>query len=174
MKKIWVVSLVSIYIGVFLSGFALAQINKNDDLQRSFKDLQRSIKQDSLKGGAYQSPQQTLPQGLVPSPQQKFKPFAQDAISQDKPVHAQAVIRNLERLKELKDKQRRQSSTNSEDWEAKIPEKYRFMIELVVVALFITFFGLAFYKRKVKKREASKEFDDDGDLGDGINFFNVD
>ena len=180
MRRALIIALLAAYINMLFGGFLSAAVDQMDDLQRSFKDLERSLKQDSLKDSQlqkdYQLPQQpALPagQGLAPPPQQKIEPPAPVNIFQSSPGADRAVIKNQEILQEFINEQKRQAVAEAAGWIAKIPEKYRFMVELAVIALCITFFGVAFYKRQVKREEQKKVTVEDKGPDDGIIFYDI-
>ncbi len=166
MRKIIAVLLLSIYINMFMGGYLSAQASDLDDLERSFKEMERSMKQDSLKDMQLQKDYQLSPQ--------EIKPLNLE-IPRDKPATDQAIIRNQQRLQELIDGQKKEPTQDAGSWFGKIPEKYRFIIEIFAVGLFISFFSLLVYKQRVKKEveRRSPEEEEEGP-DDGITFYNTD
>jgi len=163
MRKIIAVLLLSIYINMFMGGYLSAQTSDLDDLERSFKEMERSMKQDSLKdmplGKDYQlSPQEIKPLNLE--------------IPKDKPATDKAIIRNQQRLQELIDGEKKVQTQDAGGWFSKIPKKYRFIVEIFAVGLFISFFSLLVYKQRVKKQEEER-FPEEKEEGpdDGITFY---
>ncbi|MBL7197769.1 MAG: hypothetical protein ISS47_06685 [Candidatus Omnitrophica bacterium] len=163
MKRITLGIVISVYLSFFINGFAFGGIKELDDLEGSFKDIERSM--------GYDSPKDMQLQKKYQLPQQKIKPFIQDLTPRDKPATDRAIIKNQERLKEMLDAQKRSLDQNLEDWGFKIPKKHRLIIEIFVITLFITFFSFLFYKRKVKKKEEIKLPGEDQGLDDDITFY---
>jgi hypothetical protein len=113
-----------------------------------------------------------LTQELFP-PQQKIVPIKPGTPSQNKPATDRAIIRNQERFEQLVNEQKRQAAANAAGRSAKIPEQYRLMVEVSIAVLFLTFFGVNFYRRLAKKKKEEKVKTEDKSSGDEIVFYDV-
>jgi hypothetical protein len=139
-------------------------IKELDDLERSFKDMERSRRQDTVQD-------LKLPKEQI-MPQQNIIPLKPELEMDDPQEADRAVIKNQERLKKMLDAQK---GINQEaaSWGPVISRKRMLIIELFSVGLFISVFSFLYYKKRIKKVEIEvkeqKEEEDGPD--DGITFY---
>jgi len=162
MKKTVLVLAISLFFIGVISRFVFGQVKPLDDLDRSIKDMERSKRYDSLKGIELQKDYQLSPQ--------RIKTLKQDMALEDLPSTDRAMEKNKERLKKMLDEQKKNTSQNLDDWGIGIPKKYRLIVELFAIGIFVSFFSFIYYKQRVKKREDKKPEEDSG-LDDGIRFY---
>ncbi|MDD5005046.1 MAG: hypothetical protein PHS93_00900 [Candidatus Omnitrophica bacterium] len=119
-----------------------------DDLERSMKNMEMMQKQDTL------IKEKDFPKYQFPKPPEQT--FKQDLMPLDQKKKDRAAIRNEQRWQELMHTKRVDLMQNFEGWLPRIAREYRFLIELLMIALAITFFGLMAYRRKIKQQEDNK------------------
>lgn len=143
MKKI---ILILFICSIILVSFATS--NYSDDLKTDFKDLERSLK-DFERSMELQKQEQLL-KPEIKSPTMGFS--VQDAVKTDR-----AMAKNEERFKKFLESQNRNMAKEINDW-FRIPKNLRPIVDLIVIALFISILSFVFYKQKIKKIEKEKEF----------------
>ncbi|MFH1621874.1 MAG: hypothetical protein ABIA97_01990 [Candidatus Omnitrophota bacterium] len=163
MKKRILTLTISIFFTVFMSRFVFGQVKPLDDLDRSIKDIERSMRQDSLRDVELQKNYQLAPQ--------KIKSFTQDMTFGDLPTTDKAMEKNQERLQKMLDAQKKTTSQSLDDWGMRIPKKYRLFVELFAIGIFVSFFSFIYYKRRVKKGAEAKKAEEDSGFDDGIKFY---
>ena len=136
--------------------FCLAQDLDNralEDLERSIKNMERTMKQDSLKDLQIQQKQQ------YPALKPPVSTFPSDLSAKDKPATDKAIIKNQERWKKMMDSKKANLSEGLDDWgqDIKIPKKYRLLIELFAIALFLNIVTFMLYRRKIKGYKKEEE-----------------
>lgn len=159
MKKILIILFVCLFVLINGLTFCMSQDLDNkalDDIERSFKDMERSMKQDPLKNENIKF------QEKYQFPQQKIKALTQDLTVKDQPATDRAIIRNQERWKELMEGPKTSLSEGLDDWgqDVKIPKEYRLIIELFAIALSLSLITFMLYRRKFKKQQKKKPEED--------------
>lgn len=152
MNKVLFILFVSLVILMNGLTFCIPQDFDNralDDLERSIKNMERTMKQDSLKDLQLKQKQQ------YPSLKPPIDTFPSDLSVGDKPATDRAIIKNQERWKEMMDGPKTSLSEGLSDWQQdiKIPKKYRLLIELFVIALFLNIVTFLLYRRKIKSHK---------------------
>jgi hypothetical protein len=160
MKKICTIFIIVTFLSILSGGLALDALDDFDNLKRSFKDLERSMKQDSLKDAQIQKEYQ------LPQPQTQSIPADTNLISpgqlqpyvgsKDKPADDRAILENQERLKELMDEGEKNQSASIEDEGFRISERYRSIVDIVAISICVILVGLVLYIRKVKEEQRAK------------------
>ena len=82
-----------------------------------------------------------------------------------------AVLKNQQRFKEMMDAKNKKLADNVEEG-FKLPQQYRFIIEMFAIGFFVSFFGIVFYRKKFKHLQSKKPTHTDEVFGDDITFYN--
>lgn len=178
MKKACGIVFLIVCLHIFLGSFVLEAIDELDNLERSIKDLERSLNQESLAAPQveqeYPLPKQQVEpftQGASQLPTQRLQPLMQNMAPADKPATDKAIIKNQERFKKMMEEQQKQISQSMEDWGLVIPKQYRLIVDIFAIAVAITLFGLIFYRRKVREKETEKIVKEEQGPDDDITFY---
>lgn len=148
---------------IFESRVVFGQVKPMDDLDRSIKEIERSMRQDSFRDMELQKKYQLAPQ--------KLKSFTPDMNLKDLPSTDRAMEMNQERLKKMMDAQKEDMSQSLDDWGMRIPKKYRLFVEIFAIGIFVSFFSFIYYKQRVKKGVEEKKIEKEDGFDDGIRFY---
>jgi len=113
------------------------------------KDLQQTLRHDPLRD----MKQQNQRRSLQPDLKTDIKNFDLNK----PPGPDRAVMSNQERLKEFIDARRQSLSNEFNKLLFRIPEEYRFVVEIIVIGIFVSFFTLMFYRQQHRRMEREKE-----------------
>jgi len=182
MNKSVLVAVLGIILFIAVDSFATT--SDFDDIGKSFKDMERSLKgtapkqvEDQLIAPpavsvpAVDTPVVNSPIVSSPSidmapkqvfPQRNIQGF-DNAFIPKKITSDRGASENEEKLKKMLDAQNKSLNQNLEEWGLRIPRKFQLTVDISAVVLFAALFSFILYKRKVRQQYKRREEDEEED-----------